>query len=210
MPEQPQGAQANAPVTDEGIALAEQYDKATDERLAAQEDTEIGEGVKLVGAGAVVVGDGQLGQTSMFVGKNTDDDAEFVRGVKGLDRAFVGAGTDTENGPREATSSGAWTAQSARAYVEENALDVPGQTFTVDELPDPRVVSASTLPSFQIPGTLVVEEGVTDTLNTGQERGVELGSGNRVAAPAGEQANIKAAQSREAAEKRTAKADAGK
>ena len=174
MADQPSGAQANAPVTDEGIALAQEYDKARDERVAAANETdEIGEGRTFVGnGGAVQTGTGQLGQTSQYVGKGDLSDLDYVLQAKGLDEAPGAVG----DGPREADGDPSWTAQSARAFVDPAGQDIPGQTFTLDELPDPAVVSDSILPAHAIPAALVVDAQVTDSLNASQERGGDLGT----------------------------------
>lgn len=172
MPDQPSGAQPNADVTEAGQRLGEEYDKNREKRADEQsKDSEkLGEGRNRVG-GAVVTGEGYTGEVTTFPGA----------GLRGL------AGDHTEGGVAARAAKGldtdgitvedsTWTAQSAVAYVSSNAEDVPGQTFTADELPDAAVVGPSALPAHSIPAHLVVDDARTDSVSPSQERGGDLGT----------------------------------
>ena len=166
-------APANADVTAEDAKIGAEYDKAREQRVEddAKASKKLGENRSLQG-GVVVTGTEVLGTQSLFPGADrikgvdkVDQGGAALRASKGLDTGGV-HGDDTT-----------WTAQSAKAYVADNAADVPGQTFRLDELPDPRVVAASSLPAHTIPADLVVDKKVTDNLNTSQERGGDLATG---------------------------------
>jgi len=172
MPEQPSGAQANADVTEEGLRIGEEYDKnrkqAEDDRESDVEEIEDGRVVQGTG---VVTGTAPTMLKTQYPGaalRGLADDADgggvAVRAAKGLPTDDV------------VTEDTTWTAQSATAYVSSNAENVPGQTFSVDELPDPAVVNASALPSHVIPAELVVDAVKTDNLNTSQEAGGDAGT----------------------------------
>lgn len=62
-----------------------------------------------------------------------------------------------------------WTAQSGRSYVDTDASSLPGQTYSVDELPDADVLAAAGV-AYTIPAALVVDGNVTDNISSAQER----------------------------------------
>lgn len=165
----------NAPSTEEGLKIAAEYDdnraKAADERADDKGD-ELADNRNVVG-GVVVTGGvaTPLGAVTQFPGASdrlgvdsVDAGGEAARVAKGLDTDGV-VGDDST-----------WTAQSALPYTASNAQDVPGQTYTAEELPDPAVVAASSLPSHAIPADLVVDAVRTDDINPSQERGGDVGT----------------------------------
>lgn len=161
-------APANADVTQEDIEIGKEYDKSRAERVEAQGDGEKLGDDRVVQNGVVVTGAEVLGTQTLYPGaEDVAAPGVALRASKGL---------DTEDVTVEDTT---WTAQSAQPYVASNAEDVPGQTFTVDELPDPRVMAASGLPAHTIPAPLVVDAAVTDSIHPGQERGADLGTSNK-------------------------------
>jgi hypothetical protein len=172
--DQPKGAQPNADVAEGfGGERGKEYDAAREQRAKELENAseQLGDSRELR-PGAVVSGTAPLTSVeTLYPGaelRGLADDAVSggvaARAAKGLDTGDI------------TTEDGSWTAQSALPYVSSNAEDVPGQTFTVDELPDPRVVDASILPSHTIPADLVVDAVKTDNLNTSQERGGDAGT----------------------------------
>ena len=187
--ELPDGAQANADVSEEGQKVAEEYDKSTEERLQAQKDDseELGEGVMRLGGadetGSVIVsgvsgplesvGDLGVGLQTTFPGLlaryGTADAGTGVRLAKWLPTTGI-----------VAESANSWTAQSANAFAPSNTQDVVGQTFTSEELPDAATVTASKLPAHAIPSGLVVNPSdaralLEDSLNSSQDGG-DLGT----------------------------------
>jgi len=160
-------APANADVTAEDTEIGEEYDRARAERVEA-DDTEKLDDDRVIKGGVVVTGAEVLGTTTLYPGaEKVSEPGAAVREAKGL---------PTDDVTLEDTT---WTAQSAKPYVASNAEDVPGQTFTVDELPDPRVMAASGLPAHTIPAALVVDAAPTDSIHPGQERGADLGTSNK-------------------------------
>lgn len=167
--------QANADVTEEGIKLGEEYDRGRQERTdALANDSKELEENRSLRTGTVVTGAPVTGTVTLFPGaaqRGLAEDATSggvtARAAKGLDTGDVTADDST------------WTAQSAQAYVADNAADVPGQTFTVDQLPDPAVVAVSGLPEHTIPEGLVVGDVVTDDINPTQEAGGDVGTAPR-------------------------------
>lgn len=190
---------ANADVSQEDIEIGKEYDK---NRLAAAEkddSKELGENRKLQ-AGVVVTGTEVQGTRTLLPGAvDRFDGVEQATDAGVAYRASKGLSTDDVTA--EDTT---WTAQSALPYVSSNAEDVPGQTFRVDELPDPRVMAASGLPAHAIPASLVVDDAITDSLNTSQERGGDLGTSPKKGAK-GE--TVPAQQVREQKLDRNAKGD---
>lgn len=185
--DQPKGAQPNADVAEGfGSDLGKEYDANREQRAKelAEASEELGESRELR-PGAVVSGTAPVASTeTLYPGaalRSLADDERSggvaARAAKGLDTGDI------------TTEDGSWTAQSAQPFVSSNAEDVPGQTFTVDELPDPRVVDASILPSHTIPSALVVDAVKTDNLNTSQEAGGDAGT-----APAKDDASERATQ----------------
>lgn len=167
--------QSNAPSTEEGIKLGREYDenraKAAEDR-ANDDGKSLGDGRVEVG-GAVVTGSGSpLGTETLFPGaKDRFDGVEDA--TQGGQAVRASKGLDTDDVTVEDST---WTAQSAHPYVSANAGDVPGQTFTPDELPDPEVVDASPLPAHAIPANLVVDSARTDDISPSQERGGDAGT----------------------------------
>jgi hypothetical protein len=158
---------------EETAKVAEEYDRATEERLEAREnDTEeLSDGVERRQGSILVDSRGHLGvgTATTFPGISarlgTTDAAVALRRAKELPETGI-----------VAESSNSWTAQSASGFTPSNAGDVPGQTFTSEELPDPASVAASILPAYAIPAGLVVNPGDTralkeDSLNASQEGG---------------------------------------
>lgn len=167
-------APANVDVSDEDNKLGAEYDKARQDRLGTVESKELGDNRK-VEAGVVVTGADVLGTQTLYPGAVDRFDAaeEATNGGVAL-RASKGLATDDVT-----VEDRGWTAQSAGGYVADNAENVPGQTFTVDELPDPRVMAVSGLPAHAIPAGLVVDSAVTDSISPAQERGADLGTSIR-------------------------------
>lgn len=62
-----------------------------------------------------------------------------------------------------------WTVQSSGAYADEDASSLPGQTYSLDELPDADVLAAAGV-AYTIPANLVVDGNVTDNISSAQER----------------------------------------
>lgn len=185
----PEGAQANADVSEEGLKVAEEYDKETEKRLSAQKEAseELSEGVLRLGGageeGTVVVsgaagplesaGDLGVGLQTTYPGISarfgTADAPTALRMAKWLPTTGIVAET-----------ANSWTAQSASAFTPSNATSVVGQTFTSEELPDAAAVLASKLPAHVMPGGLVVDPSdarplLEDSLNSSQDGG-DLGT----------------------------------
>lgn len=174
------GASAILSDPEESASVAKEYDKETEKRLKAQEEDEeeLGEGV-VRRQGAVLVeprssrGDLGVGTNTTYPGISarlgTTDAGVALRRAKALpETGIVG----------EASNS--WTAQSASGFVPSNLTQVPGQTVTSEELPDPNSVANSNLPAFSIPAGLVVDPPdarplLEDSLNSSQEGG-DLGT----------------------------------
>lgn len=187
--ELPKGAPTNADVSAEGVEIAKEYDKQTEQRLEEQKSSneELGEGVVRLGGageqGSVVVtgasgplesvGDLGVGTQTTYPGLlaryGTSDAATGLRLSKWLPTTGIV--------PQSANS---WTAQSAAAFTPSNATQVVGQTFTSEELPDAAAVTASKLPAHAIPAALVVDPSdaralLEDSLNSSQDGG-DLGT----------------------------------
>ena len=184
MPEQPSGAQANSDVTEAGLRLGEEYDE--NRRQAAEDRAndveEIEEGREVQQGAVVATGTAPVLLKTQFPGAAKRGLADDIDSGGIAARAAKGLPTDGV-----VTDDTTWTAQSAVSYVSGNAEDVPGQTFTVDELPDPAVVNASGLGAHTIPATLVVDAVRTDNLNTSQEAGGDAGT-----APAKDDESVRA------------------
>lgn len=155
--------QAGEQLNEEVRSDSQDYDQSRLEEVkAANESEDLGNGFTRVG-GVVRAGTSSSAVTQ-FPGAEQRDlgdtpEGEFLRGV--VERR------DQESGP-----SVGWTAQSANAYngVEDgDPSTLPGQTFSVEELPDPEVVKAAGLP-YAIPANLVLEGNVTDNISSAQER----------------------------------------
>ena len=167
------GASAVLSDGDETAQVAKEYDKSTEERLQALEDDveELDEGVQRR-QGSILVdsrGDLGVGVNTTYPGISarlgTTDAAVAVRRAKELPETGI-----------VAEASNSWTAQSAAGFTPSNATQVPGQTFTSEELPDPNSVANSNLPAFAIPAGLVVDPHSSrplkeDSLNGSQEGG---------------------------------------
>lgn len=169
----PKGAQPNADVAEGfGSDRREDYDADRAKRAeASQESEQLGDSRELQG-GVVKTGTSPTLLETQFPGAELRGLADSS--TNGGVAARAAKGLSTEGVVAEA--DGSWTAQSAQPFVESNAADVPGQTFVVDELPDPLVVNASNLPTHTIPAGLVVDAVRTDNLNTSQERGGDAGT----------------------------------
>lgn len=170
-----EGQMENADVRDRAETTGDEYDKARLARVqeldnATEED---GEG-RAVQPGAVVTGTNARGDlVTQFPGaaerglaSSVDDGDAAARAAKGL---------DTENIAQEDST---WTAQSAVGYVG-GPEGVPGQTYTLEQLPDPNVVNGSGLPAHTIPADLVVDAVVTDDINASQEAGGDVATAPR-------------------------------
>jgi hypothetical protein len=169
--------QANADVSAEGIKLGEEYDKnraqAAEDRANSSES--LGEG-RSKNVGAVITGDplnGVRGTETTFPGAAQRGLADDGTSASGGVIARAAKGLDTGDVTVDDTT---WTAQSASGYVPSNAQNVPGQTYSLDELPDPAVVAASGLPAHQIAEGLVVDAVRTDDINSSQERPSDVGT----------------------------------
>lgn len=180
-PDTPSGAQANADVGDARLEEGKAYDKGREQAAKDREadGKEIGDSRSLTG-GAVVSGTAPLTSTdTLFPGavERFDDVEEANQGGVAA-RAAKGLATDTVT-----AADTSWTAQSALPYVDDNSANVPGQTYHLSELPDPRVVDASSLPGHAIAAHLVVDDVVQDDINSSQEGG-DVGTSPRHAGDA--------------------------
>jgi len=169
---------------DDGPDLgASEYDKGVEDRLEAEskDQEELSEGVLRMG-GVVVTGvDGPIGSRGdLGVGLQTTYPGISARfGTTDAAVALRRAKSLPETGII-AQSSNSWTAQSAAGFTPSNATQVPGMTFTSEELPDAAVVLAAKYGAHTIPAGVVVNPPdsramLQDSTSSSQEGG-DLGT----------------------------------